>query len=176
MTPALPAGLRMLSSSKAHAAVFRADLSLLLWGRGFTVEEVLAFGATLRAELGGAKRTAALVWLTDLPASVPTEPVREALAKLISQSPPSFTGLTYIVESGDFGSATARSVITGLNLLAKPSLKVAVHATVRDALQSFTPALGWSEAEVAELSRGLIAARAAWAAAGGTPVNERARG
>lgn len=157
-------------STASHALAFRDDFSLLLWGRGIVTEDALFYGGELRARLGTAARAGAIVWLTGLPQSAPEESVRAPLAKIISRAPPGFVGLAYVVEAVGFGSAIARSVITGLSLLAQSTLRVTTHEDPSAALAALAPGLGWSADVTRDVRVGLSRARAAWARDGGTPV------
>jgi hypothetical protein len=168
--------LRVVEQGRSRVVAVRRDLALLLWGGGVSVEEATSFAQSVRRELGTAPRAATLVWLTGLPASRPTDPVRQVLARAISLSPPTFVGLAYAVEAVGFGSSIARSVITGLNLDARPTLPVRVHGEPADAVAWLGEQLHWSSALVASVGRGLVDLRTTWAATGGTPLPSEQRG
>lgn len=162
--------LRVVEEGASCEFVFRRDFALLLWGHGIVKERATAFGKALQRDFATAPRVATLVWLTGLPASAPTDDVRVALARNIANAPPTFVGLHYVVEGEGFGSAVARSVITGLNLMAKPTLEVAVHADVPAALGLVARQLGWKPFETQAVARGLGTLRTEWAQRGGTAL------
>ncbi len=162
--------LRVAEERPSCAFAFRPDLALLLWGRGITPEEAQLWAKTVRREVGASPRLGCIVWLTGLPASTPTDEVRTVLARVIGQAPSSFVGLHYVVEGDGFGSSIARSVVTGLNLMAKPTLPVRVHQSVGDAMTSLARDLGWSADDVSTITGGIEALRVDWATRGGTPI------
>ncbi len=165
--------LRVVEEAPSCAFAFRHDLALFLWGPGITPVQAKAWGHTVARELATAPRVATLVWLTGLPASAPTDEVRSVIARSIASAPPTFVGLHYVVEAEGFGSAIARSVITGLNLRAKPSLKVEVHDDLRAALPVIARQLAWGRAEAESLAEGLGALRADWSSRGGAALPAR---
>lgn len=166
----LEGDLRLTDEGASCDFAFRRDFGLFLWGAGITKERASAFGRALQRELSAAPRVATMVWLTGLPQSAPTDDVRAVLSRAIASAPPSYVGLHYVVEAEGFGSAIARSVITGLNLMAKPTLKVEVHQEIAPALASIARQLGWRSGELHAVDRGLSALRADWARRGGTPL------
>ena len=152
------------------AFAFRPDLALFLWGRGMTPEDAQLWAKTVRREVGSSPRLGCVVWLTGLPASAPTDEVRTVIARIIGQAPPSFVGLHYVVGGDGFGSSIARSVVTGLNIMAKPTLPVRVHASLAEAMADLAKQLGWSGKDVGDIIGGMETLRAEWATRGGTPI------
>jgi hypothetical protein len=162
--------LRVVEERPSCAFAFRDDLALFLWGRGITPEEAQLWGKCVRRELAASPRVASVVWLTGLPASTPNDEVRAVIARMIGAAPPSFVGLHYVVEGDGFGSSIARSVVTGLNLMAKPTLPVRVHQSLAEAFVPFAKELAWAPAQVAAIIKGMEALRVDWASRGGTPI------
>lgn len=155
----------------SRVVAYRKGFTLLLWGRGITVEEMQAFGQGMRRDGGGPARASTLVWLTGLPAAAPTDDVRAVLAKIISHAPPSFVGLHYLVEGEGFGSAVAHAVVTGLNLLARATLPVRLHASLDHAVTALGRDLEWTPAESQAITHGLERLRLDWSKRGGTPLS-----
>lgn len=162
--------LEVAEEGPSRVVAFRKDFALLLWGKGITVEEAHGFGRATRRNLSAAPRVSSLVWLTGLPASAPTDEVRVVLARIIANAPPSFVALHYAVEGEGFGSAVARAVVTGLNLQARATLPLRVHASVAEAMSAIAKDLSWSATEAQQVQQGLEAMRADWAQRGGTPL------
>lgn len=160
----------MVEEGPSCAFAFRDGLALFLWGRGITPEQAQLWGKHVRREVATWPRVATVVWITGLPASAPTDDVRTVLARMIGAAPPTFVGLHYVVEGDGFGSSIARSVVTGLNLMAKPTLPVRVHQSLAEVLVPIARDLGWSPAQVASVTKGMESLRAEWAARGGTPI------
>lgn len=144
-----------------------AALGVWLWGRGITPGDLSRLGPVLREHLASAK-AAQLIWLTGLPQAAPTDAVREQLTQMIARVPPNHVEIVYLIEASSFGSAIARSVVTGLDLKARPTIKVIQTELLDEAARELCRALGW--ADEAALASALQAARVAWAAAGGTPL------
>lgn len=162
--------LRVVEEAPSCAFAFRRDLALFLWGRGITPDQAKAWGHAAAREMARSPRVVTLVWLTGLPASAPSDDVRAVISRTIASAPPTFVALHYVVEAEGFGSAIARSVITGLNLKAKASLKVEVHDETSQAIPSIARTLGWGRGDSEAIAGGLTSLRADWARRGGVPL------
>jgi hypothetical protein len=162
--------LRVVEEAPSCAFAFRRDLALFLWGRGITTDQARGWGHAAAREMARSPKVVTLVWLTGLPASSPSDEVRAVIARTIASAPPTFVALHYVVEAEGFGSAIARSVITGLNLKAKATLKVEVHDEIAQAIPSIARTLSWSRAESDAVTAGLGSLRADWARRGGVPL------
>lgn len=168
------AGLKLHLSSPSFAFLTceggGSGLAVWLWGRGTTLADTQTIGLALRDHVANKERAATLIWLTGLPESAPSDEVRDALVHMIAKVPRGFVALSYLVEAEGFASAVARSVVTGLNLRARPTIKVGRYEELAPALTELAGALGWAPDTAAHLHDELLEARRAWARAGGTAL------
>ncbi|MCA9604741.1 MAG: hypothetical protein KC619_04070 [Myxococcales bacterium] len=111
--------------------------ALVIWREGVRVEHIHAMNDGLDQAARGT-----MVWLPDGGTRVDDD-VKRALAEVMSGSrdahdpPPPLEGLVYVLDKPGFSAAVARTIITALNLLTRPSYPVKVVATLEDAFTWF---------------------------------------